>query len=178
VKTLLRVLIAALPILPCAAASDKGAAEAFQQLHALIGSWEGKFEDGRSHSVTYRLTAGGSVLVETWTLAPGRESMTLYSMDGSKLIATHYCPQGNQPRLQFARGNDPGRLSFEFRDGTNLRVKGKSHQRAFWIKLLGENSFERSETYVDNGSTASVIAKTPQGKAIAYTRIGSVGQDR
>jgi hypothetical protein len=171
-------LITALPTLLCAAESDKGAEEAFKRLHSLIGSWEGKFEDGRSHSVTYRLTAGGTVLVETWTLAPGRESMTLYSMDGSHLIATHYCPQGNQPRLQFAGQSDSGRLSFEFRDGTNLQVKGKSHQHAFWIKLLGEKSFERSETYVDNGSTASEIAKTEQGKAIAYTRIDSRGQER
>ena len=177
-KTLLSVLIAALPTLLCAAESDKGAEEAFKQLHSLIGRWEGKFEDGRSHGVSYTLTAGGTVLVETWTLAPGRESMTLYSMDGNNLIATHYCPQGNQPRLQFAGGSDPGRLSFEFRDGTNLQVEGKSHQHAFWIRLLGEKSFERSETYVDNGSTASAIAKTQQGKAIAYTRIGSIEQDR
>lgn len=177
-KTLLSVLIAALPTLLCAAESDKGAEEAFKQLHSLIGRWEGKFEDGRSHSVSYRLTAGGTVLVETWTLAPGRESMTLYSMDSNNLIATHYCPQGNQPRLHFAGGSDSGRLSFEFRDGTNLQVKGKSHQHAFWIRILGENLFERSETYVDNGSTASAIAKTQQGKAIAYTRIGSIEQER
>lgn len=177
-KTLLCVLIAALLTSLCAAESHKGAEEAFRQLHSLVGSWEGKFEDGRSHSVSYRLTAGGSVLVETWTLAPGRESMTLYSMDGNNLIATHYCPQGNQPRLQFADGSDPGRLSFVFRDGTNLKVKGKSHQHAFWIRVLGENSFERSETYVDNGSTASAISKAQQGKAIVYTRVASIEQER
>lgn len=177
-RLLLSVLIAALPTLLSAAEPDKGAEGAFKQLQSLIGSWEGKFEDGRSHSVSYRLTAGGTVLVETWTLAPGRESLTLYSIDGDNLIATHYCPQGNQPRLQLVGGGDPGRLSFEFRDGTNLQVKGKSHQHAFWIKVLGENSFERSETYVDNGSTSSEIAATPQGKAITYTRIGSREQAR
>jgi hypothetical protein len=170
--------MAALPILLCAAESDPGAKEAFRQLQSLIGNWEGKFEDGRAHGLSYRLTAAGTVLVETWTLAPGRESMTLYSMDGNNLIATHYCPQGNQPRLQFASGSDPGQLTFEFRDGTNLQVKDKSHQHAFWIRLLGENSFERSETYVENGSTASAIADAEQGKAIAYTRIGSIEQER
>lgn len=46
----------------------------FQQLTSLVGTWEGKFPDGRAHSVTYKLTASGTVLVETWTLSSSRES--------------------------------------------------------------------------------------------------------
>ena len=47
----------------CAAKSDGSAANAFKQLSSLVGAWEGKFEDGRPHSVSYRLSAGGTVLV-------------------------------------------------------------------------------------------------------------------
>ena len=101
--------------------------------------------------------------------------MTLYHLDGSELIATHYCPQGNQPRLQFVKIDESNKLHFTFRDGTNLRVKDKSHQHAFWIRFLGKNSFERSETYVDNDSTASEIAAITPGKAITYTRIDTPG---
>ena len=158
--------------------SDGSAANAFKQLSSLVGTWEGKFEDGRPHSVSYRLTAGGSVLVETWTLGPGRESMTLYHMDGETLVADHYCPQGNTPRLVLTKGGGADRLSFVFRDGTNLQVKGKSHQRAFWIKVNGKNSFERGETYVENGGPSADAANMSPGKAVTYTRMASPGHER
>ena len=171
-------LIAFTPTILFAAEGNEAAADAFKQLTSLIGNWEGKFPDGRSHSVSYRLTAGGSVLVETWTLAPGRESMTLYHLDDNVLIATHYCPQGNQPRLQFVKGDEPNKLSFKFRDGTNLQVKNKSHQHAFWIRLLGNKSFERSETYIQNGSAPSAIEAISPGEAITYTRIDAPSGNR
>ena len=169
-----KILILFLLILlsPCtfAVSADESAEKAFKQLNSLLGDWEGKFPNGHSHRVSYRLTAGDSVLVETWSLAPGRESMTLYHLDGKKLIADHYCPQGNVPRLElFATDND--KLNFKFRDGTNLHVKDKAHQHAFWIQLRGKDSFARSETYVDNGSSAPEIAATKPSDTIFYTRI-------
>ena len=142
----------------------------FKQLTSLAGTWEGKFPDGRPHSVTYKLTANGTVLVETWTLSSSRESMTLYHMDGRDLMATHYCPQGNQPRLQLVQASDPDKIAFQFRDGTNLQNNEASHQHSFWIKLLGKNSFARSETYVKNNSTATEIAATSEGETITYMR--------
>jgi len=155
--------------------ADRSAADAFKQLGSLLGVWDGKFEDGRPHRVSYRLTAGGTVLVETWTLGPARESLTLYHLDGDALIATHYCPQGNQPRLQLDRATGaPERLSFVFRDGGNLQVPGKSHQHAFWIEPKGPDVFVRSETYVENGSCAAAIADAPVDAPVTYTRAGSV----
>jgi hypothetical protein len=156
--------------------APRSGATAFEQLTSLVGSWEGAFPDGRKHTVSYRLTAADSVLVETWTLGPNRESMTLYSTDGSNLIATHFCPQGNQPRLRLVQGNDPAKLSFEFLDGINLQVEGKEHQHAFWLRIDSPNSFTRSETYVKNNSTASGIAATSPEEAITYTRTDSVNK--
>jgi hypothetical protein len=97
--------------------------------------------------------------------------MTLYTMDGGALIATHFCPQGNAPRLQFVSAGEGGKLSFEFRDGANVQVKDKSHQHSFWIRLLGPNSFERSETYVANGSTPAEIAKAVAEGPVVYSRV-------
>jgi len=154
--------------LPATAGATESAASAFKQLKSLLGEWEGKFDDGRAHSVSYRLTAGGSVLVETWTLGPGRESMTMYHLDGDQLLATHYCPQGNQPRLQWVPGDDPKTLSFAFRDGTNLHVTDGSHQHAFWIRLQDEASYVRDETYVTNDSTPAELAALVPGPGIVY----------
>lgn len=172
-RKLFATLLLAWPAWTFASDIDRSA-DAFKRLSALAGVWEGTFEDGRPHSVSYRLTAGGTVLVETWTLGPARESLTLYHIDGDALFATHYCPQGNQPRLQLSSAAGPAeRLSFVFRDGGNLQVKGKSHQHAFWIELKSADAFVRSETYVENGSSAAAIANAPVDAAITYTRARS-----
>jgi hypothetical protein len=150
------------------------AAEVFRQLGSLVGTWSGRTPSGGTHTVTFRYTAAQSVLVETWTLGSGRESMTLYALDGDHLLATHYCPQGNQPRLEYADVDKTGRWQFRFRDGTNLHVKGRSHQQAFWIKLQDDGaSFERGETYIDNDDASSVQA--PEGEAVRYVRVADAG---
>jgi|CXWL01.1.fsa_nt_gi hypothetical protein len=146
-------------------------AQTFKQLTALVGDWEGKFEDGRVHRVTYRLTAGDSVLVETWALAPGRESMTLYHLDGDELVAVHYCPQQTQPRLKLSESETAGTLAFTLDGGSSLDVPGRSHQHAFWVRLDDPDHYTRSETYVDNDSGAEEIVATEPGAPIVYTRV-------
>jgi hypothetical protein len=157
-----------------AAESKSAASVAFERLATLQGTWDGKFADGRAHSVTYRLTAGGSTLVETWALAPGRESMTLYHLAGDDLLATHYCPQGNQPRLKLKPGKDGERLDFEILDGSNLDVAGGAHQHSFWVEVTSKDEYRRGETYVENGSSAAELADAGPGEAIVYTRSASV----
>lgn len=169
-KAVCLLLLALLPAWSNAAAPERAAANAFERLSTLVGAWEGTFADGRRHSVTYRLTAAGTALVETWTLGSGRESMTVYHRDGEHLLADHYCPQGNAPRLQLAGIGAADRLSFEFRDGTNLQVEGKAHQHAFWISMQGANVFMRGETYVENGDTS---VDGGQDEAVTYTRIAA-----
>src|SRR5262245_40955500 len=86
--------------------------QAFQSLKALVGDWQGRTAEGRTFLVSYRLIANDTVLVESWTMSPTRTSMTVYHMDGDALIATHYCPQGNQPRLQYRPEQSGQRLEF------------------------------------------------------------------
>jgi hypothetical protein len=153
-----------------APASPSRAAAAFARLAALAGTWSGIWANGRPHSVTYRLSAGGTVLVETWALGPGRESITIYHLDGERLLATHYCPQGTQPRLALALGSDPGRLDFTLLDGANLDAPGRSHQDRFTVWLQGPDRYERSEHYVENGVMHSGTGAAPDER-VAYSRV-------
>jgi hypothetical protein len=136
---------------------------AFTQLQTLVGEWEGKTEKGRALKVSYRLTANNTVLIETWTLGPQRESLTLYHLDNESLIATHYCPVGNQPRLRFKEGGSPSLFVFEFVSATNLAKPEAAHQHRFEMELLDPNSYARSETYLENGAG--------EPERIVYTRI-------
>jgi len=163
------LLFAILGLGGSALAAEAGAVHAFERLKALQGKWSGRFADRPLHFVDYRLSAGGSVLVETWQLASGRESMTLYHLDGDRLLATHYCPQGNQPRLVLVPGADPAVLSFEFVDGTGLQPADGRHQHAFTLVLSADGSYSRSETYVGNVRNETAPAAEPDAPVL-YTR--------
>jgi hypothetical protein len=158
--------------LPATALADETAAEAFATLSKLQGRWEGEFANGRKHSVDYRLSAGGSVLVETWTLGPARESITMYHLDGDRLLATHYCPQGNQPRLKRVDDGDPKRLSFAFVDGGNLQVADGWHQDSFWVELRGDALYLRDETYVANVPSADA-EESEDSPPVTYRRVAA-----
>ena len=102
-------------------------------------------------------------------MSPTRQSLTLYALDGDRLLATHYCPQGNQPRLVLTERDTDDSYRFAFLDGTNLQDPNRSHQHALEIAIDSAQSFSRSETYVSNNPTADVPAEV--GERVHYRRV-------
>ena len=129
--------------------------EEFIALQKLVGSWRGDNEKGDSIQVDYRLTASNSVLVETWTFPGEREALTLYHMDGAHLMATHYCPIGNQPRLLLQKKQNDGRLDFQFTSATNMTSMAQAHEHAFDLQIIDADTFVRNETYVADDRSES-----------------------
>jgi hypothetical protein len=92
---------------------------AFDRVRGLAGTWEAKTEKD-TFRLTYEVISGGSAMVER--IVVGETPMeTIYYLDGSRLLLTHYCMLGNQPRME-AKAFDPaaGELRFDFLDITNL----------------------------------------------------------
>lgn len=147
----LSLLIATAFVLP-AHAAEVAPRAVFDSLKQLAGDW--KSTKASSHTtVNYRVIANGSTLVESWTMSPTRQSMTVYTLDGDRLIATHYCPQGNAPRLQLTQTDDDGTHQFLFFDGANLQDPAGSHEHAFRIRLDASGMLTRNEVYLRNGAT-------------------------
>lgn len=109
---------------------EPGAREAFERLKGLTGTWEVTQRDNSSAKglAVFGQASGGSVLTEQMMSPQGSVGMlTLYHMDGEKLVLTHYCGAGNQPRMRMNAVQDGGRkLVFEMYDITNL-----AHPRAY-----------------------------------------------
>ena len=134
-------MIAAAALFLAAAAAP---APAFDQLKQLVGVWRNADKPDSPLRIRFALTAGGTVLSESWERAGQPHSLTLYHRDGNTLIATHYCPQGNQPRLELT-GTAP-KLTFTFRDATDLSA-GESHLHDLGFDLMDPFRPVRSETY-------------------------------
>jgi len=122
------------------------AEDAFAQLTRMVGTWRVADKPDSSLRIRFYLTARGTVLVESWEVRGQPHSLTLYHRDSTALLATHYCPQGNQPRLALA-GRDSSGLHFVFRDATDLDLALESHQHDLWFDLVNPNRPVRGETY-------------------------------
>ncbi len=147
-----RLLFSALATIATSAiAAERDSRQTFEALKALQGRWRSDI-GSNPITVAFRLTANGSALVETWTMAPGRESMTIYTLDGEKLVATHYCPQGNAPSLHHTHTDDEAAHHFLFVDGLNVNAPGRSHVHAFSLNVVDTDTLERNETYIPNGA--------------------------
>src|ERR1044071_5097050 len=80
------------------------ATAAFSRLKSLVGEWESDSAMGKTQ-LTYTLIAGGTAVVERERGEKMPEMLTVYYMDGKRLLLTHFCMAGNQPRME-ARSYD------------------------------------------------------------------------
>lgn len=123
-------------------------AQAYEQLHALVGDWEAPLESGKVIRVNYKLMSNNSILVETYQTPSGKETLSVYHLDGRHLLLTHYCAQGNQPRLRYDPSkSDAQHLVFDFHDATNLPSKKKEHMAHLEVRLVDAGRFDQTATY-------------------------------
>lgn len=128
---------------------------AFDRLRTLVGEWEAKTDNGKAIHITYELIAGGSALVER-EVVENMPMETVYHLDGSRLLLTHYCMLGNHPRMQ-ARKFDPatGELAFEFLDVTNLADPGAAHMHNVMMRIADKDHLMSQWQLFEAGQTKS-----------------------
>ena len=137
---LLPLVLLAMP--PQLALSETKAPQGIARLKSLVGEWRGKDVEGRAVQVTYSLTAGNTAVLETLEVAAGLSMVTLYHPDNEKLMMTHYCILGNQPRMQ--GDMDDRSLTFSLIDATNLSSPGAAHMRKL-VMSFPDNDHLRHE---------------------------------
>src|SRR5262245_33574107 len=98
------------------------------KLKKLVGEWHGVGFDGKEQLVSvYKVTAGGSAVIETIFPGTPMEMVTLYHLDGQDLVLTHYCMLGNQPHLKLDPKSPSNQLRFQFVGGSNLDPAKDAH---------------------------------------------------
>jgi hypothetical protein len=125
------------------ASAKDSAKRQFELLKTLAGDWSGKASHGGHEpfevSVKYQVVSGGSTVMETLFCGTDHEMITMYHLDGNRLILTHYCAAGNQPRMQLVPTDNPKKLAFKFLDGTNMRPETDMHMHEAKIEILSND---------------------------------------
>jgi len=144
VATLALVLLASVM-----AVAQSEAAKAFEKMKLLAGSWEGKTTAGHTVSETLELTAAGSTLMSQ--LNTEEPMVSMFYLDGDRLMMTHFCPSKNQPRMKATISPDGNIITFDFLDATNLATPETGHMhRAVYI-LGGKDQLAEEWTWRQNG---------------------------
>ncbi len=123
--------------------------EAFEKMKTLVGSWEGTVASG-IQSADFQLIANSSVIMSRLSGGMPHDMHTMFHLDGSDLMATHYCAMRNQPRFVLVSAGDANKLVFEFKDGTNIKP-GEVHMNRVVFIIDGANHHVEEWTYVANG---------------------------
>ena len=123
----------------------------FDSLKALAGNWEGKNNQGQTLRVSFRETAGGSALLSE-IHGQGPENMiSMIHLDGDRLLMTHYCGAGNQPRMKASLAPDAKSVIFEFNDATNLSSAEAGHMHHVVFAIPDADHHTEEWTFLDHG---------------------------
>lgn len=103
---------------PKSASAQSDAKKGFEFLKTLTGSWQGTVM-GMSVSVTIRLASSSTAILHEATgdgKRPPNHEITMFYVDGDRLLATHFCDGGNRVRWEGKMSPDGKRIEFSFLD--------------------------------------------------------------
>ena len=148
-----RILVLVLLALAASVAvAQTDAQKAFNAIKAMPGTWEGKASDGQTIRVDFQVTGGGSAVMSE-ILVPNHDMISMFHLDGpNKLLMTHYCAAGNQPRMQASVSPDGKTVTFNFLDATNLATPDAGHMQRMVLTLLDENHHTEEWIFADHGN--------------------------
>jgi hypothetical protein len=143
------ILIAALTLATASAMAQTDAQKAFTTIKNMPGTWEGDTRMGPVQ-VTFKVTAGGSAVMSEIL---GKEDMiSMFNLDGpNRLLLTHYCAAGNEPRMQASVSPNGKVITFDFVDATNLATPDAGHMQRMVLTLIDDNHHTEEWTFVDHG---------------------------
>jgi len=159
--TLLIILVATAVVglpqempMPKTAGPPSDAQKAFDIMKTLTGSWEGTIM-GLSTHITIRVTSSGNAIMHEAT-GPGRPDnpITMFYLDGDRLLLTHYCDAGNRPRMVGRISPDGKAVEFDFLDVSGNTQRGMMNHMVFTV--IDANHHSEAATYALPGNKSMV----------------------
>ena len=156
------IMLSALAVAQTAATPDLQ--KSFDSLKTLAGTWEGPVttnpvqEDMKvaRAEITMRVTSRGNALVHEMkgTGTPDDPAkydhpVTMFYLDGGRLLLTHYCDAGNRPRMTARVSPDGKVVEFDFLDVSGSTEYGHMQHAVF--TFVDANHHTEEWTYMMPG---------------------------
>ncbi len=143
---------------PMHAADLSKSTPVFERLASLVGEWRG-IQDGTEIGLTYRLIANGSVLMEEFRPKNGPMMVTMFFVDGDRVLATHYCSAKNQPHMATEAITDPlaKNVAFSLVRVTGLTSPDDWHNTGLVVTLEDKDHLTQEWTYQAGAKTGKTV---------------------
>ena len=105
---------------PATPARQSDAQKAFEKMKTLAGTWQGTIM-GISINVTIRVASSGTAILHeanTDSGGPPKHEITMFYVEGDRLLATHFCDANNRARFEGRMSPDGKTSEFNFLDVT------------------------------------------------------------
>jgi len=157
-RTLWLIAVTSIIAVSAVFAADKIKSEAaFDRLASLKGEWTGE-AFGMKTTLIYTLTANGSALMEQCRPEKGHEMITMFTIDGEHLIATHYCSAKNQPQMATPVITDAQKpLVFSLIRVTGLKSADDFHNTGLTVIQDDNDHLTQEWSYQSRGKTGKNI---------------------
>jgi hypothetical protein len=141
------VLVSLAPV----AFAQSDAQKSFDKLKTLAGTWEGTFE-GKPMQVSLRVTSMGNALMHEMKSSGPEDPITMFNVDGDRLLLTHYCDAGNRPRMVGTVSPDGKTVDFKFLDVSGSTEYGHM-QHVIFNFIDSDHHTEKWEFAMADGKT-------------------------
>jgi len=137
--------------------------QAFEQMKQLVGNWELTMDMGQgpqTFNANYKLTSGGSVIVETMMVGTPMEMINVYHDNSRKnLNMTHYCAGHNQPKMSLVdmKGNA---LTFDLASDADIDAAHLEHMHSVSLRFDSPDRLTQVWTEFKNGQNKKVVEIT------------------
>jgi hypothetical protein len=126
--------------------APSAAQKSFTELKTLAGRWKGQVTmnppmpdmDNSNVEVSLRITSRGNALVHEMKedgkpADPAKydNPVTMFYLDGDRLLLTHYCDAGNRPRMVARTSPDGKTVEFDFLDVSGSTKYGHMQHALF-----------------------------------------------
>jgi hypothetical protein len=133
---------------------------AFDKFKSLVGDWDivqAAGEHAMPNGVsTYRLTAGGSAVVETVFKGTEHEMTTVYYIDSDGgLCLTHYCILGNQPHMRALPQPSDSTVVLQCRHEDNAAIENDDHMGKATFTFVDPDHVKSEWVLYSGGKPAS-----------------------
>jgi hypothetical protein len=132
-----------------------------EKFKLLAGEWVGKEPVGEKGMgdirIKYKVTSGGSTVVETIAPDTDHEMVSMIHADGDALVLTHYCHLGNQPRMKAAGKLDGDKIEFKFADGTNMKAEKDMHMHEATFTFVDKDTLKTEWTLYQDGKAGHKV---------------------
>ena len=103
---------------PTKPAAQSDARKAFEKMKTLSGSWQGTIMRIPINFTIRPASSGTAILHEgnTSEAGPPKHEITMFYLEGDRLLATHFCDAGNRSRSEGKMSPDGNAIEFSFLD--------------------------------------------------------------